>query len=91
MLNDFMMFVAGTLFIVLILPVIQTLSDIVCGFGQWIISAINVHVISNNVKSQDMQEVSNSQAIGFQVPSDDSDDYEVEPDEENKIQTGFRG
>jgi hypothetical protein len=90
-MHDIILFVAAICFIVVALPIIQTLSDIVCGFGQWIISAINVHVISNNVKSQDMQEVSNSQAIGFQVPSDDSDDYEVEPDEEDKIHIGFRG
>ncbi len=90
-MNDISLFICSICFVVVALPIIQTLSDIVCGFGQWIISIINVHVISNNVKTQSIQEPQSTQAIGFEAPLNDSDqEYEYEP-EEDKIQTGFRG
>ena len=90
-MHDLFMFVAAIIFVVVALPVLQTLSDIICGFGQWVISIINVHVINNNVKSQSMQEPENTQAIGFQVPEDTEyyDDYEDEL--ENRNPMGFRG
>ena len=89
-MHDFLMFVAGVVFTILALPVLQTISDIICGFGQWIISIINVHVINNNVKSQSIQEPENTQAIGFQAP-DESDYYDDEDEPDEKIKIGFRG
>jgi len=88
-MHDFLMFVAGVVFTILALPVLQTISDIICGFGQWIISIINVHVINNNVKSQSIQEPENTQAIGFQAP--DESNYYDDDDPDEKLKIGFRG
>ena len=90
-MHDLIMFVAAICFVVVALPILQTISDIICGFGQWIISTINVHVVQNNIKSQDIQEPQNTNACGYLANLNDSDDYDEEPDEEDKIQTGFRG
>jgi hypothetical protein len=90
-MHDLFMFVASICFVVVALPVLQTISDIVCGFGQWIISTINVHVITNNVKSQELQSPQSTQAIGFEAPLNDSDQAFEEDPEEDKIHIGFRG
>ena len=89
-MHDFYIFVAAIIFVIVALPVLQTLSDIICGFGQWIISIINVHVINNNVKSQSIQEPENTQAIGFQAP-DESDYYDDDDEPDEKLKIGFRG
>ena len=88
-MHDLFMFVAAIIFVVVALPVLQTLSDIICGFGQWIISIVNVHITTNNIKVQDMQEPVNTQAIGFQTPDEIS--YYDEDEPENKNLMGFRG
>lgn len=89
-MHDFYIFVAAIIFVIVALPVLQTLSDIICGFGQWIISIINVHVTNNNVKSQSIQEPENTQAIGFQAP-DESDYYDDDDEPDEKLKIGFRG
>ena len=98
-MHDIILFVAGMLFVILALPVIQTISDIICTLGQWVLSALNVKVTKNNVKVQDLNdsiEPTSAQAIGFQSPlsSDDYYDDDEDPDEDkmnskNKNKVGF--
>lgn len=92
-MHDIILFVAGVLFVILALPVIQTISDIICTFGQWLLSALNVKVTKNNVKIQDMNdslEPTSAQAIGFQAPLYEEDyDDEEEPDDRIKQKVGF--
>ena len=89
-MHDFLMFVAGVVFTILALPVLQTISDIICGFGQWIISIFNLHIAKNNSIIQNYQNPINTQAIGFQAP-DESDYYDDEDEPDEKIKIGFRG
>jgi len=92
-MHDIILFVAGVIFIILALPVIQTISDIICTFGQWILSAMNVKVTKNNIKVQDLNdsvEPTSAQAIGFQAPLSEEDyDDEEEPDNKMKQKVGF--
>ena len=96
-------FIIGVLFVVLFLPVIQSIADILCNFGQWLLSFISVHIAINNEKVREIQasgEESNTNAIGFEAPLNDSDyDYDDDDEDYNKLKIrnesknpiGFRG
>jgi len=87
-MHDIILFVAGVIFIILALPVIQTVSDIICTFGQWVLSAMNVKVTKNNVKVQDMNdslEPTSAQAIGFQAPPEIEYYDDEDPESEDKL------
>ena len=93
-MHDLYVFVAAIIFMVVALPVLQTLSDIICGFGQWIISIFNVKITTNNVEIQNLNdsiEPTSVQAMGFQAPlsEEDYDDEEDEPDNKMKQKVGF--
>lgn len=92
-MHDILIFIAGVAFVILMLPIAQSISDMVCGFCQWIISSLNVKVTRNNVEVQDLNnsvEPTNAQAIGFQMPNElEYYDDDEEPDNENKQKVGF--
>ena len=91
-MHDIILLVAGMLFIILALPIIQTISDICVTFGQWILSILNVKVTKNNIKVEDLNnsiEPTSAQAIGFQVPYEEDYDDEDEPDNKMKQKVGF--
>ena len=70
--------IGGVVFILLILPIIQTLADMVCTFFQWAISAINLKIATNNVEIQNLQESivpENTNLIGFQMPDEYPEEY----------------
>lgn len=94
-MQEIYIFIAAIIFVVVVFPVLQSISDTILALSQWVLSAINVRVTANNVKVADMNDSiqpTNSQAIGFSAPSEEEfyDDEEDDP-EENKFQTGFRG
>mgnify|MGYP000851666499 FL=1 len=88
-MHDIFMFVAGIVFTVFALPVLQTISDTFVTLGQWLLSVFNLHIVRNNSIIQSYQNPFETQAIGFQAPDEEYYDEDDEPDEKLKI--GFRG
>lgn len=88
-MHDIFMFVAGIVFTVFALPVIQAISDMFVTFGQWILSVFNLHIAKNNSIIQNYQNPINTQAIGFQAP--DESNYYDDDDPDEKLKIGFRG
>ena len=103
-MHDIALFVAGMLIILMAIPLIQSFTDtitmvlnIIVTFTQWIQSIFNLKTVSNNVKIQDLKdsiEPTMTQAVGFQVPSEDEFYDEEDPDEnkfnsKNKNKVGF--
>jgi hypothetical protein len=92
-MHDLYVFVAAIIFVIVALPILQTISDIFVTFGQWIISVFNVKTTKNNVEIQDLNDSvqpTSAQAIGFQAPfEEDYYDEEEEPDNKNKRKVGF--
>lgn len=84
------MFVAGIVFTVFALPVLQTISDTFVTLGQWLLSIFNLHIVRNNSIIQSYQNPSETQAIGFQAP-DESDYYDDDEEPDEKIKIGSRG
>lgn len=81
--------ILGIFIIILILPVLQTISDVFVTLGQWLISIFNLYIAKNNSIIQNCQDPVNTQAIGFQPPEPEYyDDEEEEPEEKFKV--GFR-
>jgi len=91
-------FIAGIIFIVVILPLIDGLLQCISTLFEYFISFVSVHTMKSNVMIQDLKDSisqTNAQAIGFEAPLNYSDyDDEEEPDEDkisnkNKNKVGF--
>ena len=65
-------FLYGIIFITLGLPLLQWIADIINAFFQWIVSAINVHIVDNNndITDKSNQQPTNTAAIGFNIPNE---------------------
>lgn len=88
-MHDLLLISITIIFITVILPFLQTISDICVTFGQWILSKINVAITKNNIKVQTLNEQDNQQktpVIGFKVSSNEN--FDVEENKQNK-KVGF--
>ena len=97
-MNVLLIFIAGIVFVAVILPILDGFLQCISGLFEWFTSWISVHIMINNVQVQDMKDslqINNTQAIGFEAPPEISEfDYEEEPDEDklnsiNKNKVGF--
>ena len=86
-------FCAGTIAILLILPIIQSLTDLILTSIEVLKVGLNVKIMSGNVEIEKLQNESEpvkTQAIGFEVPDEYEDEYDEDYQVKQKSQIGFR-
>lgn len=80
--------IGGIIFVMLAMPIIQSISDIFSTLAQMLISKMNIAIMKNNVEVQNIQEQcspSNSNLIGFQMDDCDEGYCDENSDVEDKI------
>jgi hypothetical protein len=86
-MNNIIFFILGVAFIVLILPILQELSELLCLILESAKSVFAKFVAKKNVEIEEINapEV-NTNAIGFEIPSFvEEDEYEEEEKLKHKI------
>lgn len=86
-MNNMIFFILGVAFIVLILPILQELSELLCLILESAKSVFAKFVAKKNVEIEEINapEV-NTNAIGFEIPSFvEEDEYEEEEKLKHKI------
>jgi hypothetical protein len=90
----------GVVFVILALPILQTLSDLIISFGEVIKAKMNISISQSNQKVMDISNKNKKNSldmIGFQSEpkleyyDDEDDDEEYEDELSNKRKIGFTG
>lgn len=84
-------FIFGIITIVCALPILESITDIICGFLEKFKAKNTIKIMKLNKEIEDLQyqlEPTSTQAIGFEVPSEEY--YEDDDWEEDKLKIGFR-
>ena len=86
-MNNIIFFILGVAFIVLILPILQELSELLCLILESAKSVFAKFVAKKNVEIEEINApVVNTNAIGFEIPSFvEEDEYEEEEKLKHKI------
>lgn len=88
-MSDIVLMFSGVIFVIILIPVLQSISDIIVTLGTWITSIVNCKIVANNVKMQSIQnetEPSSGHAIGFDIGNyeDCYEEYCNDEEVENK-------
>ena len=93
-MSDIAIMFSGIAFVIVLIPILQSVSDVAVTLGTWITSIMNCKIVANNAKMESIQneaEPISNHAIGFDIGSYD-DCYEEDCNDEeleNKNKIGF--
>ena len=95
-MDTLVVFILGVLSTIIVLPVLQYCSDLICTFIDLFKSKINIEICKCTSEIQKIQDNINpteSNVIGFEIPSECYDECEEDEETEESLKRhiGFRG